>query len=38
LKLLRCMADPILCRCRQIESSASVGNSYGVCTTYYMQT
>ena len=29
-KLVWCMADPTLCRCRKIESSASVGNLYGV--------
>jgi hypothetical protein len=29
-KLVWCMAEPTVCRCRQIESSARVGNSYGV--------
>ena len=29
-KLIWCMEEPTVCRCRQIESSASAGNSYGV--------
>jgi len=32
-KLVCCMADLTLCRCTQIESSPSVGNSYGVWQT-----